>query len=291
MAKICLCLTGKTLARDLEILTKYRKYADIAELRVDCLDPDERLMIRRFPEQAGLPVILAIRRTVDGGFYSGGEGARINLLSRGLAFAEADRRRNFAYVDIEEDLNVPSLEEAARTFGTKIIRSSHDINGAEGDLAEKIRSLCHVGDEMAKVAVTPRSLADVTRIVRAARETAGLEKVVLGMGRFGTITRILAEKTGSRLSYSTPSGEADIPPAAPGQIDVREMAELYRFREITAATKIYGVTGFPLTVTDSPRFFNAAFAMENIDAVYVPVPAESAVSLVELAEELGFSGL
>ncbi|MDR1286417.1 MAG: type I 3-dehydroquinate dehydratase [Treponema sp.] len=291
MAKICLCLTGKTLARDLEILAKYRRYADIAELRVDCLEPDERLMIRRFPEQAGLPVILTIRRTADGGFYSGGEGARINLLSRGLAFAEADRRRNFAYVDIEEDLNVPSLEEAARTFGTRIIRSCHDINGAEGDLAGKIQSLCHAGDEMAKLAVTPRSLADVIRIVRAAGETADIEKVVLGMGHFGMITRILAEQTGSRLSYASPGGEKDIPPAAPGQIDVRELAELYRFRDIGVSTKIYGVTGYPLTVSDSPRFFNAVFAMENTNAVYVPVPADSAASLLELAEELGFSGL
>jgi 3-dehydroquinate dehydratase/shikimate dehydrogenase len=291
MAKICLCLTGKTLARDVEILAKYRKYADIAELRVDCLEPDERLLIRRFPEQAGLPVILAIRRTADGGFYSGGEGARINLLSRALAFAEADRRRNFAYVDIEEDLDVPSLEEAARTFGTRIIRSFHDMNGMDGDLAEKIRSLRHVGDEMVKVAVTPHSLNDVIQLMHAARETAKIEKVVLCMGRFGMLTRILAEHFGSRISYASPAGEKDIPQAAAGQIDVKELAELYRFRNISPATKIFGVTGYPLTVTDSPRFFNAAFALENTDAVYVPVPADSIASCLELAEDLSFSGL
>jgi hypothetical protein len=84
VAKICLCLTAKTIGRDLEILDKYRKYADLAELRVDCLDPDERFLIRRFPALAGLPVILTIRRNVDGGRYSGGEGARVNLLRGGL---------------------------------------------------------------------------------------------------------------------------------------------------------------------------------------------------------------
>jgi 3-dehydroquinate dehydratase/shikimate dehydrogenase len=92
-------------------LEKYRKLIDLAELRVDCLDPDERFLIRSFPEKAGVPVILTIRRKIDGGQYIGGEGARIVLLSKGLAFADANRRRNFAYVDIEEDLNVPSLEE------------------------------------------------------------------------------------------------------------------------------------------------------------------------------------
>src|SRR5215467_2199535 len=119
MAKLCLCLTAKTIDRNLEIIDKYRKYINLAELRVDCLNDDERLYIRRFPELAGLPVILTIRRNIDGGHFASGECARVKLLARGLAFANADRRFNFAYVDIEEDLNVPSLEEAARTFGTR----------------------------------------------------------------------------------------------------------------------------------------------------------------------------
>jgi 3-dehydroquinate dehydratase/shikimate dehydrogenase len=116
MAKLCLSLTGNTLEKDLAILEKYRKYIDVAELRVDFLEPDERLHIRRFPEMAGIPVILTIRRDVDGGKYVGGEASRATLFSMGLAFAEVDKRKNFAYVDIESDLNVPSLEEAARTM-------------------------------------------------------------------------------------------------------------------------------------------------------------------------------
>jgi 3-dehydroquinate dehydratase/shikimate dehydrogenase len=120
VAKLCLCLTAKTIDRNLEILNKYRKYADMAELRVDCLEPNERFLIRRFPEQTDMPVILTIRRDLDGGFFNSGEGARINLMAQGLAYADTDKRRNFAYIDIEEDLNVPSLEEAARAFGTRI---------------------------------------------------------------------------------------------------------------------------------------------------------------------------
>jgi 3-dehydroquinate dehydratase/shikimate dehydrogenase len=169
MSRICLCLTGKTLAQDLEVLEIYRKYIDLAELRVDCLEPDERFLIRLFPEKAGLPVILTIRRTVDGGYFQGGEGSRITLFSKGLAFADADRRRNFAYVDLEEDLNVPSLEEAARTFGTRIIRSYHNLRGGiNEDIPAKLRSLRRIGDEIPKVAVKPDSLADTLRLYSAA---------------------------------------------------------------------------------------------------------------------------
>jgi 3-dehydroquinate dehydratase/shikimate dehydrogenase len=284
-------LTAQSLSRDLEILEKYRRYVDMAELRVDCLEPDERFLIRRFPGLAGMPVILTVRREIDGGKYVGGEGSRIRLLSQGIAFAEADRRQNFAYVDLEEDLNVPSLEEAARTFGTRIIRSWHNFNGVGEDIAGKIRRLRRTGDELAKAAVMPRGSEDMLQLVRAARETRDVDKILIGMGHYGTFTRILAEKLGSRISFATALNEADNPIAGPGQLDPRELAELYRFGKISADTPVFGVTGFPLTVSDSPRFFNTVFGIEESNAVYVPFPADSVPSLIELAEELDVQGL
>jgi len=290
MANICLCLTGKTLARDLELIEKYRKYIDIAELRVDCLEPDERLLIRRFPKQAGLPVILTIRRKMDGGFYDSGEAARVTLLSKGLAFAEMDKRHNFAYVDLEEDLEVPGLEEAVRTFGTRIIRSSHNMEGV-GDITGKIRNLYRMGDEIAKVAVTPHNISDVLAIYRAAKETGSRNKILLGMGVYGANTRILAEHLGSFFTYTSALEEQGFTPAAPGQMSPRQLAEQYRLREINAATEIYGIVGFPLKVTFSPQIFNAVFTHEKINAVYVPFPADNLDSFLDLAEEIGIKGV
>jgi 3-dehydroquinate dehydratase/shikimate dehydrogenase len=290
MAKICLCLTAKTIAGDLEMLERNRRYIDIAELRVDYLDPDERLLIRHFPEQAGLPVILTIRRDTDGGNYTQGEASRIRLLAQGLAFAEADRRKNFAYVDLEEDLNVPSLEEAARTFGTRIIRSSHNLNGIDEDIPGKIRELLRTGDEIVKIAVQARGSADALALVRAARQERNLDKIFLCMGRYGVFTRILAEKLGSRICYTSAEGPG-IPQAAPGQLCPRELVELYRFHSIRPETRVFGVVGYPLNVTGSPRFFNTVFALEAANAVYVPFPADSLKDFMALAEELNISGV
>jgi 3-dehydroquinate dehydratase/shikimate dehydrogenase len=290
MARICLCLTGKTLARDQEILEKYGKYVDMAELRVDCLEPDERFLIRRFPEMVKVPVILTVRRERDGGFFVGGEGARIILLSKGLAFAEADRRHNFAYVDLEEDLNVPSLEEAARTFGTRIIRSFHDYQGVGQNLTGRLRSLCHGGDEIVKAAVMPRSMADVARVYEAARETRDLEKILLCMGDYGCNTRILAELLGSYLTYAAVKGEDDLPPGAPGQLCPKELVDFYRFRAITPKTRIFGIVGFPLKATASPAFFNTIFNQQNLDAVYIPFPSDSLEAFMRLADLIGLEG-
>jgi len=291
MAKICLCLTAKTLARNLEVLEDNRKYIDIAELRVDCLDPDERFLIRRFPEMAGLPVILTIRRGIEGGHFVGGEGSRIALLAKGLAYAVMDKRRNFAYVDLEEDLDVPGLEEAARAFGTRIIRSWHNMDGVGDDLALRLRRLRRVGDELVKVAVTPRSVDDVIKLYRTAKETADVDKILLGMGGYSTNTRVLADFLGSKITYAFPGGESDLVQTGLGQFDPKELVELYRLRSITPKTKVFAVTGYPLKVTDSPHFFNTAFKMEQIDAVYVPIPSDSIVSLLSLAQEIGISGI
>lgn len=288
MSRICLCLTGKTLARNLEFLNKYRKYTDLAELRVDCLDPDERFSIRRFPEMAGVPVILTIRRSIDGGRFSGGEGSRITLLSQGLAFAEADRRKNFAYVDLEEDLDVPSLEEAARTFGTRIIRSCHNFEG--GDITAKLSELRRVGDEIAKLAIMPRSTADLIGVYQAAREAGDMDRILLCMGHLGTNTRILASLLGSYLSYAGIKDEEDAEYSSPGQLDPRELDELYRFHRIGENTRIFGITGYPPHLSGSPAFFNPMFTQNNIDAVYVPFPSDSLVSFLRLAEEIKLEG-
>ena len=290
MAKICLCLTAKTIKRDLEILNKYRKYADIAELRVDCLNPDERLYIRSFPENAGLPVILTIRRDVDGGYFSEGEGARVKLLANGLAYANADSRYNFAYVDIEDDFDVPSLEEAARTFGTRIIRSYHNVNGVIDDIPAKLNSMKRAGDEIIKMACFVKTTEEALRVFQASKTSIGQDKILICMGHYGIYSRVLAERFGSFLTYSSALSEVETP-GAPGQMDVRELAELYRFRKITKKTKIYGIVGNPLKSSVSPWFFNNVFGLDNIDAVYAPFPSDSIDSFFELANELDVQGL
>jgi len=290
MAKICLCLTAKTLKRNLEILNKYRKFADLTELRVDCLDDDERLYLRRFPELAGMPVILTIRRDIDGGYFAGGEGARVKLLASGLAYANADSRHNFAYVDIEEDFDVPSLEEAARTFGTRIIRSCHNMQGVLENIPAKIKSMQRAGDEIVKVAVSVKTTNDVLKVLQASGECKNKEKILICMGHYGIYSRILAERFGSIMTYCSALSESEIPGAS-GQLDVQELAELYRFKKITKKTKIYGVVGNPLKTSVSPWFFNTIFGLENTDAVYVPFPVNSVDDFFDIANELDVRGL
>jgi 3-dehydroquinate dehydratase/shikimate dehydrogenase len=287
MSKLCICLTARTISENLAALEKYRGIADLAELRVDFLDPDERFFIRKFPELAGLPVVLTVRRAKDGGKFLEGEGSRLVLLANGLSFADQDPRKNYAYIDLEEDLHSPALEEAARTFGTKIIRSIHDFSGVPSDLPRRLEALRHHPDEIPLVGVTPHGMKDVLQLYRLASRASTGEKIIFGMGQYGTCTRILCRRFGSAFTYASPEGSSL---AGPGQLDPRVLELTYRYRSIEDSTCIFGIVGDPDASARSPFVLNPAFARAGLDAVIVPFMTDRLEDFLEFAREFGMEG-
>lgn len=286
---ICLCLTASTVAQDLALIEKYRQYIDLVELRVDLLDDDERLNIREFPAQAGLPCILTIRRTVDGGKYAEGEASRSMIFARALAFASEDNHKNFAYVDFEEDFHISSLQDAAMAYGTKIIRSFHDMKNPVKNFAEKLKSMHESPYEIPKIAFMPHSLKDVSDMYREMQKFRYTDQIVCSMGGLGFPTRILASKFNSYLTYTSPE-DLELSLSSIGQIGPKTLDETYHFHEINDETQIFGITGFPLKYTSSPTLHNASFKREKINAVYIPFKAEKASEAFEFANTLGIKG-
>ena len=284
---ICLCLTAPTVAEDLVLIEKYRPNIDLVELRVDLLDDDERLNVREFPSQAGLPCILTIRRTVDGGKFAEGEAARSMLFARALAFASEDSRKNFAYVDFEEDFRISSLQDAAMAYGTKIIRSFHDMKNPLPSIAEKLRAMRVSRYEIPKIAFMPHSLKDVSAMYREMQEFEGSDQIVCAMGGLGLSSRILAEKFHSYLSYTSPE---DLLLSDLGHIDPKTLEETYHFHELDENSQLFGITGFPLKYTSSPTMQNNFLEKEKINAVYFPFKAEKASEAFEFANTLDIKG-
>ncbi|OJF77381.1 MAG: 3-dehydroquinate dehydratase [Treponema sp. CETP13] len=287
--KVCLCLTCETIEEDLKMIEKYRNWIDMVELRVDYLSPDERLHIRKFPSLAGLPAILTIRRQVDGGNFIEGEATRTILFSRALAFAYQDISKNFAYIDLEEDFHVPGLQDAAFAFGTRIIRSYHNMKDPIQDIAKKMDSMRTTGYEIPKIACMPHSLRDVTSMFEQSK-LIDYEHILLAMGPFGVPSRILAQRLGSFLSYSSPS-ETRGNLCVLNHLDPRTLVETYNFRLIDDDTKIFGVTGSPLIATSSPLIHNAGYRAHGMNAVYIPVRSDTPEEAIEFANQLNIKGL
>ncbi len=290
MPLVCLCLTGRTIAEDLAALERYRGRVDIAELRTDCLDPAEGFLVRSFPERAGLPCILTARRRADGGSFVEGEGVRLVMIAKALAYARPDKSANFAYVDLESDFRVPAIEEACRTFGTRIIRSRHCLEGLPADLDAAFAEVSSEPGEIPKLAVATRGAADLARLLSWSLGLRPSERILIGMGDFGLPSRILAERLGSSLVYASPLA-AGFPSAAPGQLDPIVLEDVFRFREIGRDTAVYGLGGGRSIVgSRSPALHNSAFRAAGMDAVYLPFPAADAGGLMSVLEAAGARG-
>ena len=288
--KICMTLTGRTLSEDLALLEKYRNYIDMVELRADFLNTDERLLIRRFPALAGIPSLLTIRRSIDGGQYVEGEGARTVMFARALSFADSDRSKNFAYVDFEDDFYVPSLQDAALAFGTRIIRSVHDMNNPIKNVVGRLDDLRASNYEIPKIAFMPHSLSDVTDLFREAGQLTDNQHILIAMGPLGLPSRILSAKLKNYLTFVSPEEKSE-GIANLGQIDPKTLQEVYHFSSLSETTKVFGITGWPLTATSSPELHNSGYAEHNINAVYIPVKTPNVKEAVDFADAVGMTGL
>ncbi len=230
----------------------------LVELRLDMVDaPDVRgaLAGRRNP------VLVTCRPAWEGGQFAGSEEDRLQLLRTAL-------REGAEYVDVEW-----AAYEAAAFSDTerrRLVLSVHDFSGIPPGLDERLAAMRAAGPGVVKVAVKDHnSLADTVRL----RElTAGLEgpKAVIAMGEAGVASRILAARFGSCWSYASDAGAV-----APGQLSADRLRREFRCDTITAHTAVYGLLGKPVSHSVSPAMHNAAFGAAGLDAVYLPLAADS----------------
>ncbi|MFZ2636802.1 MAG: type I 3-dehydroquinate dehydratase [Rectinemataceae bacterium] len=287
---VCLCLTGSTLRENLAALDRYRGLVDMVELRADCLVPGEKFLLRSFPEKAGLPCVLTVRRRSDGGHFEEGEGVRLVMIAKALSYARADASANFAYADLEDDFRVSAIEEACKTFGTRIIRSKHYVDGMPADLDVAWAPLAEDPDEIPKLAVTPKGSTDLASLIRWCRTLPERDRLVIGMGTYGYPTRLLASCMGSMFTFTSALG-AGLPSAAPGQIDPVTFASVYRGRETCGRSDLYAlIGGSSIMESLSPSLHNGAFRKAGKDAVYIPFPSDAAAGFMDCLDLLGVHG-
>ena len=179
-------------------------------------------------------------------------------------------------VIVTDDAKTKHAVSILKEYGKdKVIRAAHDFTGAIPKVKAK-------KGEISKIAFMPRSLKEVGDVFTGSPRA----DIVIAMGPLGVVTRILASRLGSPWTYASADGSG-----APGQLTPLELVRDYRFRSITRNTTLFGVTGWPLTKTRSPELHNAAFAREDVDAVMIPMPAQSAEEALGFMKTLEMRGL
>lgn len=247
--------------------------ADLVELRLDTVaDPDVAAALHGRRK----PVIVTCRASWEGGAFKGSEEERHRLLQSAIALGAE-------WVDVEFRAGFDDL--LASTGGRRIVLSSHDFDRVPADLEARAAAMRASGAEVVKIAVKTARLSDCIPVlnVGAALCRAGQRAVLIGMGPAGLATRVLPGMFGSAWTYAGQVSDV-------GQIAAGSLLHDYRFRTLSRASAVYGVTGLPVAHSVSPAMHNAAFAAARLDAVYLPLPAEDADDFMEFARALGLRG-
>lgn len=278
MAQICVSLTEGTTSGVVHRMAALAGVADMFEVRGDLVADLDLLEILRARTR---PIVFACRPVAEGGRWDGGESRRRLVLLEAV-------KRGFDYVDVEYRSDL--LDVAMEKSGSGLVVSYHDMEGTPADLEGLYARMCDRGADVVKIAVTPRSVTDVGRVLQLAARVAashGRPLVAIALGPLGVITRVVGGRYRAPFTYAAAAAGAE---AASGQLPAELMAEMYRVRDVTPATRVYGVVGGAVRRSLSPLLHNQAFAARQVDAVYVPLQAEALGPFVQALPALDLAG-
>ena len=220
------------------------------------------------------PSVATCRGTAEGGEYDGDDETREALYERLVLALKPPR-----YIDI--DLAYWKRSESLRTTITaalarrgadlhaSLMLSTHDFDRRPADLLQRVEAMSNEpACSVIKIAWQARSLRDnLEALDLVADRTTPM--VVLCMGEFGLMSRVLAAKSGALLTYASAGAGAE---TAPGQPTIDDLLGRYRFDKIGPATAVYGVIGWPVAQSLGPVIHNAGFEKIGYDGVYLPMP-------------------
>jgi 3-dehydroquinate dehydratase/shikimate dehydrogenase len=241
---ICVTLAQENRALLLaDLLNAAALGADLVEVRLDCLDkaPNfaEMLAARR------VPVLFSCRRPRDGGRWQGSEEERLMLLRQAI-MSKAD------YVELEYD-----VAEQVRPFpGCKRVISytnPEKMPSAIGDIYDDMLTL---QPDVVKLTVRARTPEEAWPLVQILGRPK-VPTVVVGLGRAGATLTVLGKRIGSPWTGAALERGME---AFPGQPTVRDLVEVYRYRDLGKGTRLVGVTGLGEREFLTAGLLNAAFA-------------------------------
>ncbi|HEY7509315.1 MAG TPA: shikimate dehydrogenase [Vicinamibacteria bacterium] len=271
-------LTEETMAGLIDRMEELAPVADLFEIRADLVLDLDLLTLMRAKTR---PLLLTCLPMAEGGRWLDDDPQRRLMLLEGV-------KRGFDYVDV--NFRSKYVDVMMEKSGRGLVVSYHDLEGTPADLDSLYRQMADCGADIVKIAVVPRSVAEVGRLLSFAQRVAqrgGPPLIALAMGPLGIITRVAAGRYGAPFTFASAAEGAE---AAPGQLPAAQMADLYRVRSVNPATRVYGVLGSDVARSLSPVLHNRAFEARGLDAVYVPLQAEALEPFVHALPALDLAG-
>ena len=206
-------MSGKKISRDLRVRPKVvgavhsagalRRAlrirpgeVDLLEIRVDAFAPDLAPLLRALP-RLRVPLLITVRHPAEGGTH------RLSLPLRRALFAQFLPFAQYLDIELRSVKALAATIAAARARGVRVIVSDHHFKTMPpaARLRHAIRRAHAAGADICKIAAladTPAALAQLLALFTARQP---LPLSIMGMGRFGKISRLLLAQAGSVLNY------------------------------------------------------------------------------------------
>ncbi|HKY44856.1 MAG TPA: shikimate dehydrogenase [Pyrinomonadaceae bacterium] len=267
--RVCVPVCEKSLSAFNSACERATEWADLIELRLDCLEPQDLSAAVSELSSVSRPVILTFRPSEQGGY-------RDLTREERLAFWQTKAARGDAvWWDVEGDL----AHELSPDW-SRIIVSHHDFLGVPSDLETIYERLAQTPARIIKIAVQANEIVDCIPVFELIDRAHGEGRCVIAiaMGNAGIATRILGPSRGAFLTYGSLDEDSA---TAGGQVNARKLRSLYNIDAINDETMICGLVGQPAMHSVSPHIHNAAFAHEGINGVYLPFEVSDVRSFVK----------
>jgi 3-dehydroquinate dehydratase / shikimate dehydrogenase len=277
-ALICVPITETEPAAFLAALVAASANADIVELRLDYLSDAARAevfaQLPAFAVQQPTPLLFTFRPREQGG-------QRDLSLSERRAFWQnlpAEVAATITLADFEFDLVESFAEETPPIPWDKVICSWHNFEGTPDDLIQRYERMAATPAAIVKLATKCNRIGDCLHLFELIEHAQGHKPIIaLGMGLPGLSTRVLSLSRGAMLTFGSLQRGAE---SAPGQPTVTDLNQLYRVKQLTRASQIFGVIGQPIGHSRSPLIHNPALQAAGIDGVYLPLEVDDTASFI-----------
>ena len=228
-------------------------------------------------------VIVTCRPKGMYGNYNGKEEKRIELIKNAIEL-------NADYIDIEMESNNKEIKDMiSNKKNSKIIVSHHNSKETPSlrELNNKYNEIKKLNPDLVKIVATADSINDNFTIFNLLKGKSGL--IAFCMGVRGQISRILAPKYGSRITFASLKEGKE---SASGQISIEEMKNVYNIDLINNETKVVGVIGEFAENSMSKYMHNASFKEKKLDFIYIPfkVKKEELKEFINNLRKFGFAG-
>ncbi|MGI8555640.1 MAG: shikimate dehydrogenase [Pyrinomonadaceae bacterium] len=264
---ICVSLCSEN-ALDLVLSIPDSRDVDIVELRLDCLNKEQRDLITGdidWQKPYLKTFLFTLRPQNQGGKSDLSKSERLNFWRNFLTCELND------FIDLEFDLTIEKKDLQSRQV--QIINSFHDFKGVPKNLEEIYEKLSKKSG-IIKIAVQADNITDAIPVWKLLERARSDNKKIIpiAMGEVGKWTRILGLAHGALMTYAALETGSE---TAPGQVSVKDLTEVYRVKKLNERTEIYGILGGNTSYSLSPLMQNAAFKQQKLNAVFLPLQVKN----------------